>query len=115
IEAVELVTAEGTRLEIDSSDPQALAAARVSLGTLGVLVTVTLRTVPAFTIHRVDSPLPFAETLAGIQDLADASDHFEFYVFPHTETALLRNSERTDDEPARRRRISRYLNDVVLE
>ena len=115
VEAVEMIDAEGTAVRIDSSDPAALGAARVSLGALGILTAVTLRTVPAFTIHRVDSPLPFAEALEQIQDLADASDHFEFYVFPHTDTALLRNSERTDDEPAPRGRISRYVNDVVLE
>jgi FAD/FMN-containing dehydrogenase len=115
VEAVELVTAEGALLEIDSSDRETLSAARVSLGALGILVSVTLRTVPAFTIHRVDSPLPFDETLDGIQDLADASDHFEFYVFPHTETALLRKSARTDDEPAPPNRVKRWVNDVLLE
>jgi FAD-linked oxidoreductase len=115
IEALEIVTAEGGLLEIDSSDPEALSAARVSLGALGILVSVTLRTVPAFTIHRVDSPLPIGETLDGIQELADASDHFEFYVFPHTDTALLRKSARTHDEPAPRNPVSRWTNDVLLE
>ncbi len=64
----------------------------MGLGALGVIATVTLRTDPAFTIRRVDSPLPLEETLERVQDLADGSDHFEFYVFPHTETALLRQS-----------------------
>jgi L-gulono-1,4-lactone dehydrogenase len=115
IEAVEIATGDGSVAEIDSSDPGALGAARVSLGALGIISTITMRTVPAFTIHRVDSPLPLDETLEGIQELADASDHFEFYVFPHTETALLRKSERTDAEPAPRSRVRRYVNDVLLE
>jgi FAD-linked oxidoreductase len=115
IEAVEIATGDGSVAEIDSSDPSALGAARVSLGALGILSTITMRTVQAFTIHRVDSPLPLAETLESLQELADSSDHFEFYVFPHTETALLRKSERTDEAPAPRNRVSGYVNDVVLE
>ena len=58
---------------------------------------MTLRTVPAFTIRRVDSQMPLEEAIERIDDLADGSDHFEFYVFPHTDRALLRQSERTDD------------------
>jgi FAD-linked oxidoreductase len=118
VEAVEVLTADGTLLGIDAADPTALAAARVGLGALGILASVTLRTVPAFTVHRVDSPLPLAETLAGIQDLADGADHFEFFVFPHTDVALLRTSDRTDrtDRPPQPRgRASAYLNDVVIE
>ncbi|MFN2612469.1 MAG: D-arabinono-1,4-lactone oxidase [Solirubrobacterales bacterium] len=115
IEALELVTGNGSLATIDGSDPAALSAARVGLGALGILATLTLRTVPAFTVHRVDSPLPINETLAGIQELADAADHFEFFVFPHTDTALLRQSERTDLPPRPRGRVSAYVNDVLLE
>ena len=64
-----------------------------------MIATITLRTVPAFTLRRVDSPEPLGETLDRLDDLADGSDHFEFYVFPHTETALLRQSERIDEPP----------------
>lgn len=116
IAAMEVVLADGTLMEIDeSTDGDALLAARVGLGTLGVVATYTLRTVPAFTINRVDSPLPLAEALERIDDLADGSDHFEFYVFPHTETALLRQSTRTDEKPDPGNPIARFANEVVLE
>jgi L-gulonolactone oxidase len=115
IESVEVVLADGTLREISGSDPELLRAARVGLGALGVVSTITLRAVPAFTIRRVDSPLPLDETLERIDDLADGSDHFEFYVFPHTETALLRQSERTNEEPQPPNPVSRYLQEVVVE
>jgi L-gulonolactone oxidase len=102
-------------VRIDDSDPEALAAARVNLGALGILTTITFRTVPAFTVHRVDSPLPLSEALERLDQLADGSEHFEFYVFPHTETALMRQSERTDAPPAPKSRLSTYVNEVVLE
>jgi len=115
VEALELLTADGSLVGIDGSDPAALSAARVGLGALGIIASVTLRTVPAFTIHRVDSPLPFAETLAGIEELADAADHFEFFIFPHTDVARLRTSERSTRPPRPRGRVSAYVNDVLLE
>jgi FAD-linked oxidoreductase len=116
IEAVEMVLADGTLFEAsEASDPDTLRAARVGLGALGVLATLTLRTVPAFTLRRLDSPLPLDEVLERIDDLADGSDHFEFYVFPHTETALLRQSERTDEPPRPRNPIARFGTEVVAE
>jgi L-gulono-1,4-lactone dehydrogenase len=116
IEAVELVLPDGTLFEVSAaSEPELLPAVRVALGALGVIATVTLRTIPAFTIRRVDSPLPLAETLDRIDDLADGSDHFEFYVFPHTDTALLRQSERADEPPQARGAMLEYGQEVVLE
>jgi L-gulono-1,4-lactone dehydrogenase len=116
VEAVELVLPDGTLLEVSAgSEPELLPAVRVGLGALGVIATVTLRTVPAFTVRRVDSPLPLEETLERIQDLADGSDHFEFYVFPHTETALLRQSMRTDEPPKPRNAVLEYGQEVMLE
>lgn len=116
IQAMELVLADGTLFDLsEESEPDALRAARIGLGALGVIATVTLRAVPAFTIRRIDSPLPLEETLERIDDLADGCDHFEFYVFPHTETALLRQSERSDEQPRPRNPLSRFATDVVAE
>jgi FAD/FMN-containing dehydrogenase len=63
----------------------------------------------------VDSPRPLDETLARLDELAEGSDHFEFYVFPHTDVALCRDSERTDSPPKPRARWREYLQEVVLE
>jgi L-gulono-1,4-lactone dehydrogenase len=116
VESVELVLADGTLLEVSAaSQPELLAAARVGLGALGVIATLTLRTVPAFTIRRVDSPLPLTETLSRIDDLADGSDHFEFYVFPHTDIALMRQSDRVEEPPSPRNRALEYGQEIVLE
>jgi L-gulono-1,4-lactone dehydrogenase len=116
IEAVELVTPDGALLEISpTSEPDLLPAARVSLGALGVISTVTLRTVPAFTVRRTDAPLPLDETLERLQDLADGSDHFEFFVFPHTRVALTRSSQRTDEPPQPRNRALEFGQEIVLE
>jgi FAD-linked oxidoreductase len=116
IEGMELVLPDGTLLEVSATEqPELLPAVRVGLGALGVIATITFRTIPAFTIRRIDSPLPLDETLARLDELADGSDHFEFYVFPHTETALLRQSERTEEQPTPRGRLLEFGQEVVLE
>jgi L-gulono-1,4-lactone dehydrogenase len=117
IEAMELVLPDGTLVEVSqaASEPDLLPAARVGLGALGVIAALTLRTVPTFSIRRTDSPLPLGETLERLQDLADGSDHFEFYVFPHAEVALLRQSERTDEPPDPRNAAIEFGREVFLE
>src|ERR671916_2455564 len=64
VEALELVLADGRVLELAADgDPEALRAARVSLGALGVVTAVTLRCVPAFSLRGVDEPLQLEPTL----------------------------------------------------
>src|SRR5436190_16334539 len=97
VEALELVLGDGSMLEVsEGEDRDAYRAARVGLGALGVIYSVTLRAVPAFTLHRVDSPRPVEETLASIDELGARSEHFEFFVFPYTDTALTIERNRTD-------------------
>lgn len=115
IAALELVTADGSLVAVDESRPDVLRAARVAIGSLGVIYSVTVRTVAAYTIHRVDSPKPLGETLARLDELNAGSDHFEFYVFPHTDVALCRESRRTDEPPAPGSRVRAYAREVMLE
>jgi L-gulono-1,4-lactone dehydrogenase len=116
VEALELVLADGSVLECSAgSDPETMLAARVGIGALGIVHTVTLRTLPAFTVRRVDHPEPLDRTLGRLSELVDGNDHFEFYVFPHTEIALLRESERIDGPPDPPSEASRFLNEIVLE
>ena len=116
VEAVELVLADGSSIEVSAgSDPAGLAAARIGLGALGLVYAVTVRTVPAFTLHRTDRPRPLDETLARLDELNEANDHFEFYVFPHTRTALCRETRRTDEAPNPRSGAVVYAQEVMLE
>lgn len=116
VEAIELITADGVLHEItEAGDSDAFRAARVGLGALGAIYSVTLRTVPSFRIDRTDRTRPLSEVIASIDELAASFDHFEFYVFPHTETALCRESTRTDAAPDPPSVISTYAQEVVVE
>jgi|HubBroStandDraft_3_1064219.scaffolds.fasta_scaffold00533_5 FAD-linked oxidoreductase len=113
--ALTLVLADGSTLACSREhDPELLRAARVGLGALGVVSEVTLRCVPAFTLCGIDAPAPLAQTIERFEELAEANEHFEFYVFPHADIALTRTNNRTEQPPRPRGRASRYANDVLL-
>lgn len=90
-----LVTADGDLLTVDDDhSPELLAAVALGLGALGILVDVTLRCVPAFTLHAVERPEPLDGVVDDLHARADAVDHFEFYWFPHTDVALTKTNTR---------------------
>jgi L-gulono-1,4-lactone dehydrogenase len=110
---VRLVDGSGDVHEIRVGDE--LRAARVSLGALGALSAVTLRCVPAFTIHRIDEPRPLDDVLPRLDELVDSHDHWEAFVMPYTRRALTLTSARTDRAPEPPGRAAAFVHDVILE
>jgi L-gulono-1,4-lactone dehydrogenase len=113
VAGVRMATAAGDLVDVREGDD--LLAARVGLGALGVIVALTLRCVPAFTIHRIDEPRPLDEVVAGLDDHVAAHDHFELFVFPYTRTALTLTSERSERAPRPAPAIKSLLRDILLE
>jgi L-gulonolactone oxidase len=101
VRALELVLADGSVLSCSSANnPDAFAAARVGLGALGVLSTVTLQVEPLFTLRAEEGPMPLDAVLGSFDELAATTDHVEFYWFPHTRMTLVkRNTRMTADGP----------------
>jgi len=95
IRAVTLVTADGGILRVsETENADLLPAARLGLGALGVLVDVTIECVPAFLLRAVEKPERFDDVVdTWAQRVAD-TDHFEFYVWPHTDTVLSKYNTR---------------------
>jgi L-gulono-1,4-lactone dehydrogenase len=95
VEALELVLADGSLVTCSaSSRPELFAAARVGLGALGVITTVTLRCVPSFLLAVDERRMPLPEVLEQFGALAAANDYFEFYWFPYGRNALVKRSNR---------------------
>jgi FAD-linked oxidoreductase len=119
VTGVRLVTGAGEVLDLRDGDE--LRAARVGLGALGAISAVTLRCVPAFSIHRIDEPRPLDDVLppgfaqVGLDELVDSHDHWEAFVMPYTRMALTLSSERTDREPRPPGRARAFVHDVILE
>ena len=93
--AATLVTADGELLTVSHDEnAELLPAVTLGLGALGILVDVTIQCVPAFVLEAVERPEPLDSVVDDVVSRADAVDHFEFYWFPHTDTALTKTNTR---------------------
>jgi len=113
VEAVTLVTGTGTVERIDASSPL-FPAVRLGIGALGVLVDVTLRCVPAFTLLADERPLSLTEVLACLDEELAGNDHLEFFWYPYTDRAQLKRNNKV---PASDRPLSAFrgwLDDELL-
>jgi FAD-linked oxidoreductase len=95
VEALELIIADGSLIKVSAAqDADLFAAARVSIGALGLIATVTLRCVPAFRLAADERPMPLEEVIDRFDELAAGNDHFEFYWFPYGRNALVKRNNR---------------------
>ncbi|MEV6694511.1 D-arabinono-1,4-lactone oxidase [Micromonospora sp. NPDC051196] len=102
VAALTLVTGTGEVLHCSAEEhPDVFDAARISLGTLGVLVDVTLRCVDAFVLRAHERPAALDTVLADLPGLIGAHDHVEFFWFPYSSRAQLKVNDRVpaDDRP----------------
>ena len=117
IRAATLVTADGAILRVSATEnADLLPAVALGLGALGVIVDVTIECVPAFVLHAVEKPEPVGTVLAEWSDRIATADHFEFYVWPHTETALTKTNTRLPGDAPRKPlgRFSGWLDDEFM-
>ena len=115
IVSMELALADGSIIEVnEKDDADAWRAARVSIGALGVITAITLRTVPAFNLHALDRPRPLLEVLENLDELTESNDHFEFYNFPYSDIALTRANNRVVGPPQPRSRAKAWIDDVFV-
>ncbi|WP_460526693.1 D-arabinono-1,4-lactone oxidase [Flindersiella endophytica] len=117
VSALQLVTADGTQVYCSESErPDLFAAARLGLGAIGVLTAVTLRCEPAFALRAVEGPMPLPDVLAGLDELVEGNEHFEFYWFPYTDrTSTKQNNRVPGGTPLRPvGRISGWIDDELL-
>lgn len=95
LRALVLVLPDGSRLQCSATEnADVFAAARVGLGALGVLDTVTLQAEPAFALRAEEGPARLGELLEGFDEFMTSTDHVEFYWFPHTSRCLTKRNTR---------------------
>jgi L-gulonolactone oxidase len=117
VRALELVLADGSVRQCSADENQdVFAAARVGLGALGVIATVTLQCEPAYALAAAEAPASLDEVLADLDENVLGNDHFEFYWFPHTRRVLTKRNNRvlpgTELRPVSRFR--HWLDDDLL-
>lgn len=97
IVGLELVAGDGSIRRADAhNDPELLRIARVGLGALGILTEVTIRCVPAFNLHAVETIEPLTDVLADFGNVMRSTDHVEFYWMPGARRVQVKRNSRTD-------------------
>jgi FAD-linked oxidoreductase len=115
IAALELVLADGSVVTCSATErPELFAAARVGLGALGVISTVTFQAEKAFVLEADERPMPLDEVLDGFFDLVAGNEHFEFYWFPHTDIALTKRNNRTTADMRPLSKAKAFIDDELL-
>ena len=113
---LELVTGDGSVLRCSADEePEAFHCARVGLGALGVVSTLTLQCVEAFNLHAIEEPMRVDHVLEHIDEYVEGNDHFEFYYVPHTGWALTKRNNRTDAPVAGMPRWKEVRDKVLFE
>ncbi|GAB5570334.1 D-2-hydroxyglutarate dehydrogenase [Prionailurus iriomotensis] len=97
--ALTLLTADGTILECsESSNAEVFQAARVHLGCLGVVLTITLQCVPQFHLQEISFPstLDEGQVLDNLDSHLKKSEYFRFLWFPHSENVSVIYQDHTN-------------------
>jgi FAD-linked oxidoreductase len=118
VSALELVLADGSVVSCSADErPELFNAARVGLGALGVISTVTLRCERSFALVADERPVPLEEVLEQLDDLITGHDHMEFYWFPYGRKALVKRNDRLPLDAAVRplSRARRFFEYTVME
>lgn len=120
VAGVRLVGADGVVRETSAErEPELFEAARLSLGAVGVIVAVTLRTVPAFGLLAREEPWDLDDALDALEGPSGwfaTTDHVDLYWFPFTRRAMVKRNFRVPIETAgpRLAPARRWLDDELL-
>ena len=74
----------------ESKNSDLLGPAKVSLGALGIITSVTLQCVPAFNLRILEFTAKLPEIISRFEFEESNADFVEFFWFPHTEIAEIK-------------------------
>jgi len=112
---MELVTGTGEVLTASRTENgDIFDVARIGLGALGVMTTLTFHVEPLFTLQAHERPMSWSDATASLLDLADAHDHLDAYWFPHTDRMLVKTHDRVTAAAEPLPRWRAWLDDELL-
>ncbi|MDQ2724610.1 MAG: FAD-binding protein [Actinomycetota bacterium] len=113
---LEMILADGSVVQASpEEEPELFDAARLGLGALGLISTVTLQCVPAFDLRAVEDRVDLDSVMASLDDDVGAYDHYEWYWVPHTRRVRTKANDRTDEAPRGRGRLGEWRDRMFLE
>lgn len=108
-----LATASGEVIDIDESNPDLLAAAQVSVGTLGVMTEVTMQVKERYRLREEIRHQGFEEVISNLQENIKKNRNYNFFWFPSEESAALYNIVLPKGEKATDTCHVKIFNDVT--
>jgi L-gulono-1,4-lactone dehydrogenase len=115
---LELVTGTGELLRVSATEnADLLDLARIGLGALGVLVTITFAVEPLFLLRAEETPMSWDEALGSFDELTASADHVDMYWFPHSDRMLTKRNTRVGTDLSRAEPLPRWrhwLDDDLL-
>lgn len=110
--ALELMLADGSVLRCTAEDGDLWDAARVSLGALGIIVSVTIQAVPHYNLRRSDAVITRDQAF-GVLAQPPEEGHVGLYFMPYIDQVLMWTAERTSDPVDKPSALGEWLRDVV--
>ncbi|MFH7598181.1 D-arabinono-1,4-lactone oxidase [Streptomyces racemochromogenes] len=115
IRALELVTADGRLLACsEKENPEVFAAARLGIGALGIVTSLTFAVEPLFLLTAREEPMRFDRVTAEFEQHVAENEHFEFYWFPHTGNCNTKRNNRSQGPAAPPGAVSGWIEDELL-
>ncbi|MEU9250388.1 D-arabinono-1,4-lactone oxidase [Streptomyces sp. NPDC048270] len=115
IRGLELVTADGGLLTCsEKENPEVFAAARIGIGALGIVTSLTLAVEPVFFLTAREEPMGFDRVTAEFDQHFAENEHFEFYWFPHTGNCNTKRNNRSQGPAAPPGPVSAWIEDELL-
>jgi len=114
--ALRIVLADSSIVECSANvNAQLFSCARVGLGALGLISTVTLKVVPAFNLAVIEEPMRVDDVLQNLDLHVDSNDHFEFFWVPHTGWALTKRNNRNSLPVEPMTKMSHWYSKTLME
>ncbi|EZH65141.1 FAD-binding oxidoreductase [Bacillaceae bacterium JMAK1] len=98
VDSLTIVKADGSLYTLRSHDDE-FAGAVVSLGTFGIVVSVTLRVVKRPIYHYESAKVQFIDLQRDLFQWIERHQHFEFFLFPHSDTVHVKTMNPSDHGP----------------
>ena len=115
IRAMRLVVGDGSVLQCSADEnPEVFKAARVGIGALGIVSTITLQCSPAFNLHALEQAKPLDEVMRDLDSYVDGNEHFEFFWQPGARNAFTKRNNRTTAPEQALTKWQNFRDDVLI-
>lgn len=102
--AFELMLADGSLVQCGATqNPDLFQAQRISLGLFGVATRIRINVLPAYYLEERIEARPLGEMAERWEELAAATRHFEFFVFPYADTVIFKSLHPAEGDGTLRR------------